>query len=162
MRMHCLNYLKKKCRTILVEIPMSTNNRSAPLSKKRSICISDFIQTTFFYLGSFLKKLADDQCSSRTKDSIYHIKHNGVHTTFYHSSGLTRNLTLNGCIYHVLYFAATAFLLGTAEMKMNTVWCASPRTTWLQIHYINCDAAGKEGVCGRIVSKKLVKTGCKK
>ncbi len=33
------------------------------------------MQTTFFYLGIFLKKLADDQCSSITKDSIYHINH---------------------------------------------------------------------------------------
>ncbi len=28
-----------------------------------------------FYLDRFLKKLADDQCSSITKGSIYHIKH---------------------------------------------------------------------------------------
>ncbi len=33
------------------------------------------MQTTFFSLGRFLKKLADDQCSSITKGSIYHIKH---------------------------------------------------------------------------------------
>ncbi len=33
------------------------------------------MQTTFFYLGKFLKKLADDQCSSMTKGSIYHINH---------------------------------------------------------------------------------------
>ncbi len=32
------------------------------------------MQTTFFYLGRILKKLADDQCSSITKGSIYHIK----------------------------------------------------------------------------------------
>ena len=39
------------------------------------MCISDYMQTTFFYLGRFLKKLADDQCSSITKGSIYYIKH---------------------------------------------------------------------------------------
>ena len=33
------------------------------------------MQTTFFYLERFLKKLADDQCSSITKGSSYHIKH---------------------------------------------------------------------------------------
>ncbi len=33
--------------------------------------------TTFFYLGKFLKKLVD-QCSSITKDSIYHIKHMSI------------------------------------------------------------------------------------
>ncbi len=37
--------------------------------------MSDFIQSTFFYLRKFVKKLADDLCSSITKDSIYHIKH---------------------------------------------------------------------------------------
>ncbi len=42
---------------------------------KTRICISDFMQATFFYLGRFLKKLADDQCSSITKGSVYHIKH---------------------------------------------------------------------------------------
>ncbi len=33
------------------------------------------MQTTFLYLGRFLKKLADDQYSSIFKGSIYHIKH---------------------------------------------------------------------------------------
>ena len=33
--------------------------------------ISNYMQTTFFYRGRFLKKLADDQCSSITKGSIY-------------------------------------------------------------------------------------------
>ncbi len=37
--------------------------------------LSDFMQTNFFYLGRFLKKLVDDQCSSITKGSIYHINH---------------------------------------------------------------------------------------
>ena len=67
------------------------------------------MQTTFFNLGRFLKKLADDDCSSITKGSIYHSK-TYIHTTFYHSSGLTRNLMLNGRIYY------TAFLLGAAEL----------------------------------------------
>ena len=31
---------------------------------KTQLCISHHIQTTFFYLGRFLKKSADDQCSS--------------------------------------------------------------------------------------------------
>ncbi len=47
----------------------------ALLSKKRSICISDFMQSSFFYIDRFRKKLADDRCSSITKGSIYHIKH---------------------------------------------------------------------------------------
>ncbi len=31
------------------------------------MCISDYTQTTFFYLGRFLKKWADDHCSSILK-----------------------------------------------------------------------------------------------
>ncbi len=64
------------------------------------MCISNYIQSTSFYLGKFLKKLADDQCSSIPKGSIYNIKYN-VHTTFYHKSGLTWNWMFNGSIYYV-------------------------------------------------------------
>ncbi len=32
------------------------------------------MQTTFFYLGKFLKKLADDQCSFNNKGRLHHIK----------------------------------------------------------------------------------------
>ncbi len=46
-----------------------------PTKWKRSICIANYIQTTFFYLGKFLKKLSEEQCSKIRKDSIYHIKH---------------------------------------------------------------------------------------
>ncbi len=42
-------------------------------------CISELMQTTFFYLGRYLK-LADGQCSSITKDSVYLIKHNYIDT----------------------------------------------------------------------------------
>ena len=43
------------------------------------MCISEYNETVF-YLGTFLKKLADDQCpginfSSITKGSICHIKY---------------------------------------------------------------------------------------
>ena len=38
-----------------------------------------------------------------------------VHTTFYHSSGLTRNWMFKGSIYYVEIFADTAVLLGGAE-----------------------------------------------
>ncbi len=68
-----------------------------PTKQKRSMCISHYMQTTFFYLWRFLKKLADNQCSSLvwlTTGTIYHIKHN-VYTTFYHESGLT-------CIWMVM------------------------------------------------------------
>ncbi len=42
------------------------------------MCISDYIQTTFFHPGRFMKKLADDQCFSPIKGSIYHIKHTSI------------------------------------------------------------------------------------
>ncbi len=48
---------------------------TAPQSRNIVCAISDYIQTTFFYLGRFLKKLADDHCCSITKDSIYDINH---------------------------------------------------------------------------------------
>ena len=58
------------------------------------------MQTTVFYLERFLKKLADDQCSS-----IYTYN-------LYHRSGLTRNLTFIGSIYfYIIIFADTVFLL---------------------------------------------------
>ncbi len=41
---------------------------------KRSTCTLEFMQSTFFYLGRFLKKLADDQCSSIIRGSIYFMK----------------------------------------------------------------------------------------
>ncbi len=40
--------------------------------------IIDHTQSTFFCLGKFLKKLANDQCSVITKGRIYNIKHNYV------------------------------------------------------------------------------------
>ena len=49
---------------------------TAPQSEN-AVCVnSDYMQITFFHLGIFLKKLADDQCSSITEGIIYHIKHN--------------------------------------------------------------------------------------
>ena len=37
------------------------------------MCNSNYVQSTFCYLGRLLKKFADDQCSSITKCSIYHV-----------------------------------------------------------------------------------------
>ncbi len=39
------------------------------------MCTLDHAQSTFFCLGKFLKKVADDQCSSIAKGSICYIKH---------------------------------------------------------------------------------------
>ncbi len=63
--------------------------------------------STFFYLVKFLKKLADDQCSSITKAVSTTL--NIVHTTFYHGSVLTWNCTFNGSIYNVLYLQILGF-----------------------------------------------------
>ncbi len=43
------------------------------------MCFSDCKQTTFFHLGRFLKKLADDQCFNVIY-TIYHIKHMSLYT----------------------------------------------------------------------------------
>ncbi len=40
------------------------------IKEKRSTCISDFMQTTFFYHDKFLNKLADNQCSYITNNNI--------------------------------------------------------------------------------------------
>ena len=73
------------------------------------MCIPEYILTTFFCFGRFLNTLADDQWTSITKGGIYHIKHNNIHTTFYHGSGLTWNCTFNGSIYHVRYLHILCF-----------------------------------------------------
>ncbi len=61
------------------------------------MCILDHKQSTFFCLGSFLKKLANDQL-------FFHNYQTYVHATFYHGSGLTRYWMFNRSIYYVLYF----------------------------------------------------------
>ncbi len=80
----------------------TSKNKFAPLSKKRTIYISDFMQTTFFYLDRFMKKLADNQFSSITKGRIFYtcMKHN-VYTTFNLSSGLTRKCVME--VFTMLY-----------------------------------------------------------
>ncbi len=81
------------------------------------MCISDYIQAAFFYLGRFLKKVADDHCSSITKGSIYHIKH--VHTTFYNGSGQTWNCFMEVsfmfdiCSYYVFTLYSTILAMHT-------------------------------------------------
>ncbi len=64
------------------------------------MCISDYVQSTSFYLGRFQKKLAHDQCSLISKDSICHNKYMAIQP-------FTKEVDL-------LIFAHTAFLLFTA------------------------------------------------
>ena len=60
---------------VIQEAAISQVFASAFTKKKRSMYISDYMQTTFLPLGRSLKKLADDQCYSISKGSIYQIKH---------------------------------------------------------------------------------------
>ncbi len=48
---------------------------SSPKSKNAVSAFQIASKLLSFTLGKFLKKLSDDQCSSITKDSIYHIRH---------------------------------------------------------------------------------------
>ena len=71
--------------------------------------ISDYVQTTFFYLGRFLKKISDDQCSILIKGGIYHIKHMSLQPL---TMGVDRREL--GCLMKYLLcliFAPTASLL---------------------------------------------------
>ncbi len=58
---------------------IDTGSQFCATKLKRSMYISDFVQPTFFYLGRFLKKLANDQFSSVSKGSV---STTCVHTTF--------------------------------------------------------------------------------
>ncbi len=49
---------------ITTQIKLCGRPYFCPTRQKHSICISDFIQNSFFYLERFLQKLADVQCSS--------------------------------------------------------------------------------------------------
>ncbi len=93
------------------------------------------MQTTFFYLERFLKKLADDQCSYITKGSIYHIKHY-VNTTFYHSSGLTKNEMINGCINYVLCLQILRFYLVWQISPLRTLSCMKLLVLSIKIMYL--------------------------
>ena len=57
---------------ILEHLP---GKRSAPLCKNTVSANSNFMHNTSFYLERFQEKLADDQCSSITEGSIYHVSH---------------------------------------------------------------------------------------
>ncbi len=87
-----------------------------------------YIQNTFFYLGRFLKKLADDRCTWITKGSIYHVKHMSIQP-FYH--GLTWNWAFYGstymfdiCAYCVftLYGSKTPYGQLVAWLSHLTIW----------------------------------------
>ncbi len=47
-------------------------------NKVKTQCISDCMQTTYFYHGKFLKKKVSNQWSSVTKGSVYHVKHMSI------------------------------------------------------------------------------------
>ena len=52
---------------------------TAPPSKNAESAFQISCKLLFFYLGRFLKKLADDQRPSMTKGSIYYMNHMYIH-----------------------------------------------------------------------------------
>ena len=77
----------------------------------------------YFLLAWKISEEVDDQWSSITKGSIYHIKHNYVYI-FYHSSELTRNLTFLmevSSMHACFIFSNTSFLLGEAELHCSYI-----------------------------------------
>ncbi len=75
---------------------------------KRSICISDFMQTTFLYLGRFLKKLAAGHYSSKLKRLCTYIP-------LPQQWPLRRNLTFNGSII-ICFICRYCVFTGTAML----------------------------------------------
>ena len=75
--------------------------------------ISDYMQTTtFFYLGKFVKKLAEDKlCSSITEDRMYH-KIN-VHVPF----TIVADWPEIVCLMEVSIMFDSVFLLCTADIS---------------------------------------------
>ena len=55
-------------------VPKNTLN-SVPQSKNTVCAFQIYANTSFVYLGKFVKELADHQCSSIIEKGIYHIKH---------------------------------------------------------------------------------------
>ncbi len=93
------------------------------------------MQTTFFYLERFLKKLADDHCSSITKGSIYHVKHMYVQpfTTVVDWPEIGRLMEVSSMFYICRY----CVLLGTAELSYLYTFVYRQGWTNPWIHLIN-------------------------
>ena len=58
--------------------------------------ISDYMQTTFFYLEIFLKKLADDQCAPLSKKRSMYIS-DYMQTTFSYLGRFLKKLADDKC-----------------------------------------------------------------
>ncbi len=94
----------------------------ASLSKRRGMCISDYMQIALFYLG----RLADDQCSSIVKGSILSTISNIMLWTLCSYNLLPwqwidRKLHIEWKYLLCFIFADAAFLLGTAELLVRTI-----------------------------------------
>ena len=81
---------------------------SAPLSKDAISVFSAYMQTIFFYFEGFLKELSHDQYSSRTKGSIYLVKH----IIYIQPFSMEVDWMFNGSIYYVLYLQICVFRYG--------------------------------------------------
>ena len=89
--------------------------------------ILNYIQTTFF-LGRFLKKLADDHFCSITKDSIYHIKYMSIQP-FTMGVDWPEFGMFNGSIYYVWYL----HLLRLYIVRQKYYWTAGKKNFNLTI-----------------------------
>ena len=89
-----------------------------PTKSKCSMCIWDHTQTTLFCRGKFPKKLADDQCSSITRGSIFYIKY-----VYIQPFRMGVDWPEIWCLMKYLLcfiFAHTAFLLCGADLMEDT------------------------------------------
>ena len=85
---------------------------------KRSICISDFMQTTFFYLERFQKNLADNLCSSIMNGNIYYMKTMSIQafSVKVDSPEIWHSMEVSTICF---IFAHTAFFLGVVEVLLS-------------------------------------------
>ncbi len=94
---------------------------------------------TFFYFRGFLMQLADEQCSSISKDSIYHQTYsmsNIVHTTSYHGTGLTWNWIINGSV--LMFDSYTYCVFTLYEKYVNFLICTLDETNYWTLVKVHC------------------------
>ncbi len=115
--------------------------------KVNAVCVIHANYFFLFYFLRFLKKIADDHCSSIAKNSFNHIKHN-VHTTFYYWSELTWNSTFDGSIYYVSYLHILRFYFAWQNF-LPLIFSSSLLQTrllyWLIICVFNLSQKTKDG-----------------
>ena len=100
------------------------------------MCILDWLQTTFFYLGRLLNKLEDNQCSAIIKDSIYHIPNMTIQTLTW--EWIDR--TLNGSIYYVWCLPLLHFyFVRQIWYTVRFLWCTTQYNITLLQYWEKCN-----------------------